>query len=279
MSSKSQKRNISTDPNPPTVDIPPNKIACVAYNNKHHDVNILNQLYTPLRNKIKRDWFIKHAYNCLPLVMANQHGFVLNSLYDFTVEWNGGDAQEDVKITFKDENEHRKHAEIQRIEPHFGMGTFTIQTCYTLRTPKGVNLMTFNPPNLFIDGLCCMTAVIETDNLRRDFTFNTRVTTSDSIVRVSKGDPLGCIIPYPRHFIDKYEMVVATDCLTDEQIRNEQRCATDHGIERSDYDINNKGANGHRYRNGEDVYGQKFEDHQTKLNNLNSAKCPFFKKD
>lgn len=272
-----EKPKISSEPNPPTIEIPDNTIACIPHDPNIHDQKIIEQLYSPLKNQVKRDWFVKHAYSCLPLVMGNQHGFVLKSLYNFTVSWNGGDEKDDVVVTIdpEDLDFYQKNSHTLSISPHFGMGTFTMQTCFTLRTPQGVNLLTINPPNLFVDGLCPMTACIETDNLRRDFTFNTRVTTSNATIVVRKGDPLGCVVPYPRHFIDQYKMVIASDVLTKEQLEDEFRAGKDFGVERTHYDKDKKNNNGRRYFKGEDVYGNKFPDHQKSLDKDGVSKCPF----
>jgi hypothetical protein len=245
--------------------VPENIIACIAHNNDLQNQENVDLLFRSLKGEIKRDWFVKHAYFCLPLVMGNQHGFVLRSLYDFTVEWNGGERPEDVIVTHLDDEYHNTNAGLQSIRSHFGMGTITIQTTFTLRTPDGINLMTINPPNMYVDGLYHMTGVIESDNLRRDFTFNLRATRPNYKVQVKKGDPIGCIIPYPRHFIDKYQMKNAVDVIDPMLIINERKCAADHGEERSKFDKNKLHGNGRRYHNGEDVYGNKFKDHQTHL--------------
>lgn len=245
--------------------VPENTIAllshCVELQNQEH----MDSLFESLKGQIKRDWFVKHAYFCLPLVMGNQHGFILKSLYNFTVEWRGGDTNKDVIVYHEDEEYHTQWSGLQSVKSHFGMGTITVQTSYTLRTPDGVNLMTINPPNHYIDGLYHMTGVIESDNLRRDFTFNLKVTRPNYQVKVKKGDILGCVIPYPRHFIDNFEMKNALDVLSPEQVEEERRCAFLHGEERREEDKKKKYGNGRRYHNGEDVYGNKYEDHQTSL--------------
>ena len=248
--------------------VPENYIAAVAHDKALQTEENLNILYKSLKGETKRDWFVRHAYFCLPLVMGNQHGFVLRSLYNFTVEWKGGDAPDQVVVTHEDEEYHRKWTGLQSVRSHFGMGTFTIQSTFTLRTPDGVNLMTINPPNYFIDGIYHMTGVVESDNLRRDFTFNLRVTRPNYKIQIKKGDYIGCVIPYPRHFIDKYQIVTANEILSEDIVAEERACAAAHGKERSEIDKDKKYGNGRRYHNGEDVYDNKFKDHQTSLDHI-----------
>jgi len=154
---------------------------------------------------------------------------------------------------------------VQTISSHFGMGTFTIQNRFTFRTPPGVNLMTINPPNHWIDGIQHMTGVVETDNLRRDFTFNLRITRKNEKIIINKGDYIGCVLPIPRYFVDGFSLKNFEDILTPEQILEEQQAMADFGDERRNLDRSKPHGNGRRYFNGEDVYGCPFSDHQKKI--------------
>lgn len=242
------------------IKVPENKIITIAEHNHYENSNDI--ILESLRGQIKRDWFIKHAYFCLPLVIGNQMGFVVKSLKTFTVEWDGGDGVNHTKVEILDGGNYPSH---QHISSHFGMGTVTIQNRFTFRTPKGVNLMTINPPNHWIDGIQHMTGVIETDNLRRDFTFNLKVTRPNHKILIKKGDYIGCVIPTPRYFIDGFDLEKGEDVLTKEEIELERKAMRDFGIERSQVDKSKPHGNGRRYFNGEDVYGCPFLDHQKKV--------------
>jgi len=256
------------------VKIPDNSIVAIADDPKWQSQDYVDMVFESLKKKTKRDWFNQHAYNCLPLIIGNQYGFVVKSLYTFDVTWNGGSEKKDVKVTI-DENTNETW-NLQNISSHFGMGTITIQTNYQLRTPPGINLITTNPPNHFIDGIYHLTGVIETDNLRRDFTFNLRVTRPNCKIHIKKGDYIGCVMPYPRHFIDTYTIESADSVLTESEIREERKSAHQLGVERRTVDIHKKGRNGKRYWSGCDYQDNKFEDHQQRLDNTPS-KCPFSK--
>lgn len=222
-----------------------------------------SQVVEPLKGHFKRDWFVQHAYLCPPLILGNEHGFIVKSLYNFRAKWNGGEWLDATEIEVLDENyEREKH---QCITSHFGMGVVTIQNRFTFRTEPGVNLITINPPNFYIDGIQHMTGVIETDNLRRDFTFNLKITRLNEWVNISKGTPIGCVLPYPRHFIDKFEFKNALDVITPEEIATEQQVMRDFGKERAEVDMFKQNKVGRRYHNGEDVYGNKFREHQKRL--------------
>jgi hypothetical protein len=218
--------------------------------------------YMSLRGEKRRKWFSDHAYMCLPLVIGNQYGFVVKSKHSFTAIWTGGEGIEATRVVVHNFDGDWKG---QKIESHFGLGIITIQNSFTLRTPAGVNLMTINPPNHFIHGLGHMTAVIETDNLRRDFTFNLKMTKAGSRVDIKKGDWIGCFIPIPRYFVDSFDMVDAKDYLTREQIVAEHKCGDEFTNQRTGSDTKMPRGAGRRYFNGEDAFGNKFPDHQKRM--------------
>lgn len=239
------------------IVVPENKVVIIPEDDKY--IESINQIVEPFKGNKKRNWFIQHAYFCLPLVIGNQYGFAIKSLKTFSVIWNGGNSPSDIKVEILDDGDNPTY---QSISSHFGMGTVTIQNRFTFRTPPGVNLMTINPPNHWIDGIQHMTGVVETDNLRRDFTFNLKVTCKNTKITIQKGDYIGCVLPIPRYFADGFDLEDAYSIYTKEQIEEEQLAMRDFGIERSTEDKNKKNANGRRYHNGEDVYGNKFPDHQ-----------------
>lgn len=242
------------------IEVPINKLVTISERDEF--INSADDIVIPLKGLKKRDWFVDHAYFCLPLVIGNQYGFAIKSLHSFSVYWDGGNASNNVKIEFLDKSPNSHY---QFVRSHFGMGTVTIQNRFTFRTPPGVNLMTINPPNYWIDGIHYMTGVVETDNLRRDFTFNLKITRPNQTIHVKKGDLIGCVIPTPRYFVDSFDLVKGEDLFTKEQIEEERRAMQDFGKERSTIDRTRPHGNGRRYFNGEDVYGNKFKDHQTKL--------------
>ena len=234
--------------------IPDNTIVVITENAEYD--KSLPHIIEPLKGKRERDWFVTHAYFCLPLLIGNQYGFIIKSLFDFTAVWRGGDTVADVEVLVDYPNgDYPGH---QIISSHFGMGTCTIQNRFHFRTPPNVNLMTINPPNYFMSGVQHMTGVVETDNLRRDFTFNLRLTTKDLKVSIKKGDPIGCIIPVPRGYIDNFEMKRASELFTPELIKNERQIGIEFGKERQTTDRDKHHNNGRRYFKGEDVRGNKF---------------------
>lgn len=246
------------------IEVPKETILALSYDDYYRGRE--NEVFLSFKGMNKRDWFSKHAYYCLPLVMGNQHGFGLRSLYDVELTWNGGESPADTTVTILNTEDQPRHASLQLVSSHFGLGIVTVQTAFALRTPPNVSLMTIQPPNLFIDGLQNMCGVVETDNLRRDFTFNLKLTRPGLTVRIEKGDVLAGFIPYPRGFIDHFELVDAYSVLDETMLRTEQQAARDAGQERADQDPAKPRGIGRRYHEGKDIYDNKFRyPHQKSL--------------
>jgi hypothetical protein len=243
--------------------VPENTILIVTEHDMYNSVAM--DMIEPMRGNVKRDWFIKHAYYCLPLTIGNQYGFAIRSLYDFTAIWNGGDRSADLIVTVDNSKDPNK----QIIKSHFGMGVITVQNRFHFRTPFGINLITINPPNTFISNLQNMTGVIETDNLRRDFTFNLKVTSPNVLVSVKAGDLIGCVLPIPRFSVENYDIKLASDVVSQAAIDSERLAERAFAVERSGPDKAKPGTNGRRYANGVDIYDNEFYKHQK---NMSSTK-------
>lgn len=202
-----------------------------------------------------RDWFDSYFYHCLPLVMGNQHGFLMLATYDFVCRWNGSNDIDGVSIHALEPVPEPNYL---TLESHFGHGILTIQSRYVFRTPKGVNLMVKEPPNYPIHGISWMNAIVETDNLRRDFTFNLKITQPHMDIYIPRNTPVGCLLPYPRYFLDDYSMSELKD---EDELRKSERTINYFAKERDDFDLSPR----HRYMEGVDIYNIEFKHHQKTL--------------
>ncbi|MBD2180401.1 DUF6065 family protein [Aerosakkonema funiforme] len=247
-----EKRLIPPENLPDNLEVPDNTILVIPDQGVFKNPDNLKKLDQ------KRDWFNQHFYFCLPLTFGNQHGFVVVATSDLVIRWDGTNSVSGLYI-------HQigdvPNPNFLTVKSHFGSGILTVHPRYMFRTPKNVNLMVKEPPNYPVDGLSWMNAVVETDNLRRDFTFNIKVTRANYDIYIKKGMPLGCILPYPRYFIDNYKLEELTNT---EQLEVARQTMQYFSKERSEID---RGMPGLRYMNGEDIYGIKFDHHQKVLDN------------
>lgn len=244
--------------NQPGFEVPDNKILVVPFQHRNDGYK---EIIKPFKGEPKRDWFNSHFYYCLPLTIGNQYGFGIKSLLDFDVIWRGEELPESTEITRLNSDNQDK----QYIESKFGSGIVTIQNPFHLKTPPGINLMTIQPPNYFIHGVCAMTGVVETDNIRRDFTFNLKITVPDMKISVRKGDLIGAFIPIQRGFVDKFTVDSFFEFFDDSLYQNEMSEVTRLGQERDTVDLEKPHYSGRRYFSGTHTDGTKYLDHQKRL--------------
>jgi hypothetical protein len=240
--------------------IPNNKIVC--FNDHSGKDEYIKEIVEPLKGKIKRDWFSTHAYQCLPLTIGNQYGFAIKSMLTFSAIWDGTDGIDAIKITIDDAN---SNFNAQTVSSHFGLGLLTLQNRFSFRTPEGVNLMVLDPPNYFNANLQNMFAVVETDNLRRDFTFNLKIVEPHREVKIKKGDYLSCVIPIPRFYVDSFDIELASDMFDQSVIDEELRQLDIFSHKRNGEDKTKPHAAGKLYWKGYDADGNPFYRHQRTL--------------
>jgi len=210
----------------------------------------------------KRDWFTPHFYRCLPLAIGNQYGFTISPQFNFGFEWNGNDELDAITF-YADENANSiENPVYPNITSHFGKGILTITTPFFLRTPPGVNLMTINPPNTVIPNITVMTGVVETDNLRRHFTFNLKIQIPNVRVDIPAGTPIAGFIPIPRYFANQFKLEFAENIFNEEIIEEEIQANKDAIDYRVNVEPFLKNKVGKHYMLGKDIYGNKFDDHQ-----------------
>lgn len=211
----------------------------------------------------KRDWFTPHFYRCLPLTIGNQYGFTVSSEFDIEFEWNGGNSPEDIDLYVDTKAvDIAENVKYPNISSHFGSGIITVNTPYFLRTPKGVNLMTINPPNTVIPNITVMTGVVEADNLRRNFTFNLKIQMPNIKVFIPAGFPLAAFIPVPRYYCDEFNLEFAENIFSKEIVDEEIKANGDASKYRNEVEPTLKNGVSKHYMQGKDVYGNKFPDHQ-----------------
>jgi hypothetical protein len=152
---------------------------------------------------IERDWMeetdARFAYRCLPLVVANQSGWLILCPSSFSSRWNGGPHIDDVRLRFP------RGRRDGRIMSHFGCGVLTFSLPYLFRTPPGINLWVKGPSNWIKDGIQPLEGIVETDWSPATFTMNWRHTRPNWTVRFKAGDPICMVVPVPRGLPDGLE--------------------------------------------------------------------------
>ena len=154
--------------------------------------------YPPMRivpAPVDRKWMQageRQAKRCLPLVMANQAGWVILNDHRFHVTWNGSEDPDGVSIKYV------KRAPPNPVTSHFGCGIITFKLGFLFRTPPGFNLVVRGPTNWIKDGICPLDGLIETDWLPYPFSMNWKLTRPNAKVTFQVDDPICMFFPQRR---------------------------------------------------------------------------------
>jgi len=214
----------------------------------------------------KREWMDdtqeRFAYRCLPLSIANQTGWEVLSPAGFTARWNGKNDLPAIQIKFDDE-------ESPLIGSHFGHGVLTFTLGYLFRTSKAHNLWVKGPTNQFKDGISALEGIIETDWTPFTFTMNWQFTRKKHKVHFEKDEPICTLLPYPRHYIGKFEPKLKV--INENPKLYNQYVAWKDDREQFLRDLKDPDSEAVQegwqktYMKGEDQFGKVFAGHQTKV--------------
>ena len=132
----------------------------------------------------------RHGYRCLPLSIANAHGWCIVAPVAIEAIWNGGPKAEDIRI--RSLEDPASHPEF--VQSHFAQGILTFHTGYLFRTPVGWNTFVCGPTNHVKDGVMPLTGIVETSWLPFPFTMNWRFS-RPCRVRWERGEPFCMVFP------------------------------------------------------------------------------------
>ena len=149
-----------------------------------------------------RDWMDAlpeaFGYRCLPLNIANMHGWEICCQRGFQAWWDGGAGKDAIRIE-ADEGQGELPSS------HFGSGVLTFHVPALFRTPPGINLLVTGPTNRPKHGIAALTGIVETDWSPFTFTMNWRFTAPRVAVDWQAGEPFCFFFPLPRDLIETAE--------------------------------------------------------------------------
>jgi len=156
------------------------------------------------QSRFNRDWmdatYNKHAYQCLPLTVANVTGWELILQQDVLVQWDGGNT---VPRILEGEKFDDRPIAIPSI---IGMMSFT--TGWAFNTEDGYSTWISGSPNYFVDGAVPLTASIPSYWWPDEFNMNWQITKVKEPVLFPKGMPIMHFVIYPNTLLESTEIVV-----------------------------------------------------------------------
>ena len=131
----------------------------------------------------------RFAYRCLPMVIANQAGWIIQNSHTFTAVWDGSMAVDGVRV------EALSGAGPCPASGHFGSGVITFTLPYLFQTSPGYALLMRGASNWPKDGASPLEGLIETDWSPATATMNWKLTRPGLTVRFDVGDPVCMVVP------------------------------------------------------------------------------------
>ena len=139
------------------------------------------------------------AYRCLPLNIANAHGWLILNPVPFVAEWDGGAGLDAVVV--------RPIAAGTGVIAlsHFGWGVLTFNVTGLFRTEPGYDLMVTGPLNRPKDAIQPLTGIVETDWAPFTFTMNWKFTRKHTPIAFERDEPFCMIFPVQRGLVEAVE--------------------------------------------------------------------------
>lgn len=154
----------------------------------------------------KRNWMDespdRYAYRCLPLAIANAHGWELLNTETFQAKWNGGRGKDAIIFATSD------GSPASSAISHFGEGVLTFHISALIKTPPGIDLWVGGPSNLIKPNIQALNAVVETDWSPYTFTMNWKFSTPNAVVTFQENEPIASIFPVRRGEIETFKPVL-----------------------------------------------------------------------
>jgi tetratricopeptide (TPR) repeat protein len=211
-----------------------------------------------------RDWMdatlMRAAYHCLPMVIANQHGWLLLNRHKFAVTWNGEPDPASLKIQFLSGEQPRDAVSI------FGSGILTFAIGYLFRTAPGYNLHVRGPANSPKDGITALEGIVESDWTEASFTMNWKITRPNHSLVFEEGEPIAMISPLRRGEVERFRPELHNISEEPKLAELHLEWAASRAAFRRLVDIGSIAARWqHHYLRGLSIRNDAAQEHQTKL--------------
>lgn len=177
-----------------------------------------------------REWmdatYERSAYHCLPLLLANQAGWLILSPTTCRVRWDGraelgaveiqrlGTEMQDcgcpgppdctLGVISHHHVAHQERPDYVWPMSHFGQGIVTWTLPYLFRTPPGYNLLVRGPANCAKDGIAPLEGLVETDWTPATFTMNWKITRLGAWITFTAGEPICMVVPQRRGELEEF---------------------------------------------------------------------------
>jgi len=153
----------------------------------------------------KRPWmdetYQKIAYRCLPLIAANQAGWIVRCPANFFAVWSGKIDNYGVRLTYAPDSAHLTGTALS----HFGSGLLTFVLPWLFRTSPGYGLLIRGMTNEVKDNAVALDGVVESDWSPYTFTMSWKIVRAEVPVHFRKGDAVCLLQPFPLDLLERFD--------------------------------------------------------------------------
>jgi Family of unknown function (DUF6065) len=150
-----------------------------------------------------RDWMAEtdqqFANRCLPMLIANQSGWIILNSVAFSAIWIGDDDIGSVSVSYD------ASYSPPLTGSYFGYGILTWSIPFVFRTPPGFNLLVRGPANSPKDGVCALEGIVESDWASSTFTMNWKITRPSTPISFEVNEPICMIVPQRRRELESFK--------------------------------------------------------------------------
>ena len=139
----------------------------------------------------------RFAYRCLPLNIANAHGWEMLLPVGFSATWDGRMDKDAIEVI-------PDAGSVAPAVSHFGEGVLTFHVLCLFRTEPGYDLLAQGPVNSPKDAIAPLTGIIETDWAPYTFTMNWKFTRPGTVVKFETSEPFCHFFPIKRGEIEEF---------------------------------------------------------------------------
>ncbi|MEC4763823.1 DUF6065 family protein [Mycobacterium sherrisii] len=164
-----------------------------------------------------REWMGHHANRCLPMLIANQSGWIIKNNAQFSARWDGGSDNFAIEFQFEDADVADAYSEALATgagvvpgspafpKAVFGEGIMTWILPFLFRTPPGYNLLVRGPANHPKHGIAPLEGLVECDWTPAPFSMSWRFTAPDAWVTFEPGEPICMLVPQRRAELEEFQ--------------------------------------------------------------------------
>lgn len=158
----------------------------------------------------------KVGYKCLPLVMANHSGWIIQCPTTLTLTWDGTESVSGLQVEAEDPSFVAPNSPMGHrwISSHFGSGILTFSLPWYFRTTQqGIGLRVEGMPNCWLPGMYPLTGLVETWGPPSPFTMNWKLLVPNTQLIVPKGFPICFLSLYDFGLHESHDALIGPQTL------------------------------------------------------------------